>query len=120
MLTKQGCQIKEAMLLGAIRAARLSDDDKAVLKKEYKLPNDPNFKWRNAGRELAGANVGSLAGSLIGAGFGALKGPGGQAAGRLVGSAAGQVVGSWNATNKYSRNRAQQIRNRLKAKPRRV
>ena len=120
MLTKQGSQIKEAMIMGAIRAARLSDEDKATLRKEYGLPENPNFKWRNAGREVVGSNIGQASGAIIGRGLGSIKGQAGQAIGQAVGSMVGTGIGAWEATNKYSRGRAEQIRKRLKAQKARL
>lgn len=82
-------------LVGGMRAADLTEDEKAELRKRYGLKDDSNIALRNAGR---GA-VGGLAGTLAGVGAGVLHSP--RAAFGL--GLLGQAAGTYLATNKYSK-----------------
>lgn len=83
-------------LVGSVRSANLTDDEKVELRKRYGLKDDSNIALRNAGRGVAGGFLGTAAGMPIGA---LLGGPGGALALGLI----GQAVGTQLATDKYSK-----------------
>lgn len=65
MTLRQGLE-KRAFLdavLGTIRAANLTDEEKGQLKKKYGLKDDANLVLRNTGRGAAGGALGILASS---------------------------------------------------------
>ncbi len=100
------------VITGAMRAGELTPDDKRVLVDEYGLSDDSNLVFRNAGRGYLGAMGGAAIGAGIGAGLRrVLKGKNPLA--YLGGGAAiGTGIGAGMATNKYSRRRAEEIRQR--------
>lgn len=104
--------------IGALRASKLSDEERAALKQHYGLADDASLGWRNAGRGslggVAGLIPGSIAGGVAGSALGKLsKHPLGGFIGYLGGSALGGVaggsLGALAATNKYSRGNAEKI-----------
>jgi hypothetical protein len=103
---------KEAVFgtaMGAIRAARLSDEDRQLLEKEYGLQPGAGLGKRNAARGWLGEAAGVVPGTAL-ALYGLSKGRFGLAgAGAALGSAGG-IAGSYLGTNKYSKGRAQQLR----------
>lgn len=108
MITKQA-DLLVGSLTGAIRAGRLSAEDKALLTKKYKMDPDSSLKARNAGRGILGGMAGSLAGSLVGTGaaIAAKKDP--RRIARLM-ALGGSTAGIAAGTDKYSRGAAKRIR----------
>ena len=98
---------KTAILYSAYKNLSMSEKDKDVLRKHYKLDDDSNLFLRSAGREFIGTNVGSLGGGLVG---GVLTA--GHPLGTTLGAIAGMHAGAHYATGKYSKSNANKIRRR--------
>jgi len=111
MLTKIGGQIKEAFIIGGLRAARLTPGERRVIEKEHGMKPNSNIVLRNMGRDMAGSTAGTLAGRSIGAVAGAALGrnEGSTRAGADLGGMVGSWGGSWLASNKYSKGAVQKI-----------
>ena len=122
MITKQGTYgITRAGIgssIGAVRAGRLSREDKAILEEEYGLNPDSNMKLRNAGRGVLGLVAGTYVGSHLGqkAGMTILNSSRNASnmtpallAG-LVGTLTGAYKGTQYATNKYSKSAVEKAR----------
>jgi len=108
MITKQA-DLLLGSAAGAIRAGRLSAEDKTLLNKQYGLVQNSNMRTRNAGRGILGGMAGGFTGSLAGT-VGALalkKDP--RRVAQLLGLA-GSAAGITAATDKYSRGAARRLR----------
>ena len=135
MITKTGAELKEAgyglpivgvgAVLGGARASKLSDKDIEALREYYDLPSDSNLVARSFGRgalgSAAGAVTGAVGSTLLGGALGHLAaGPAGALGGAILGGALspvgagiGGLAGMYLATNKYSKDRARDVRKRL-------
>lgn len=104
-----------AGVIGMMRAGELTPEDKRLLCEEYDLPEDANMPVRNAARGYFGGLGGGIIGSSLGAVIGravANQKPSLRFWGPVAGALAGTGIGVSLATNKYSRRRADEIRER--------
>ncbi len=92
-------------VVGGARSMELSEDEAAYLRKHYGLDDDSSLVARNAGRGLLGGTAGLAAGGAVGA---LTNNPALLGLGALGGTLAGSLI----STNKYSKGRIRELRQR--------
>lgn len=95
---------------GAIRSDKLSDEQEKLLKYEYNKKDNANLNLRNSIRGAIGGATGTVAGALMG---GAMTGAGTSPGPYVVGGLLGGLGGAYKATNKYSKGRAERVKERM-------
>lgn len=99
------------VMVGANRAAGLSDEEKAALIKHYGLSDDASLAIRNSIRGAIGSGVGQVLGGTAGYAAGkVLKGR--PLIGAMIGTPIGGMLGMKLMTDRYSQGNARDIMRR--------
>lgn len=96
------------VMVGASRAAGLSDEEKAALIKHYGLSDDASLAIRNSIRGAIGSGVGQVLGGTAGYAAGKLL-KGRPLIGALIGTPIGGMLGMKLMTDRYSQGNARDI-----------
>lgn len=99
------------VMVGANRAAGLSDEEKAALIKHYGLSDDASLAIRNSIRGAIGSGVGQVLGGTAGYAAGKLLKVR-PLIGALIGTPIGGVLGMKLMTDRYSQGNARDIMRR--------